>query len=182
MSAARINRACAIKSRTACFCGNSLRGWQQGAGEVGGVAQQFCCGAEELLAGETPESQLVASLAAGEGSPATPRPRRGRRWRWCRGVAVNLQLRRGKPVGGCRGVGGVGVAVNLQLRRGKPVGGCRGVGGVGVAGNLELRRGKPVGDSGGSPPRRLARLVRGRCRGLRPRRHDREALGRACPV
>ena len=58
------------------------------------------------LGGWRPESQLVASLMSGEGSLATPRPRRGRRWRWWRGVAVNLQLRRGKPVGGCGGVGG----------------------------------------------------------------------------
>jgi len=34
--------------------------------------------------------------------------RRGLRRRWWGGVAVNLQLRRGEPVGGCGGVGGVG--------------------------------------------------------------------------
>jgi len=33
------------------------------------VTQQFCCGAEGLLAGEAPESPLVASLAAGEAVP-----------------------------------------------------------------------------------------------------------------
>ena len=37
------------------------------------------------------------------GYPAAARIRRGLPWRWRRGVAANLELRRGEPGGGCRG-------------------------------------------------------------------------------
>jgi hypothetical protein len=46
--------------------GRGRGGGQPRDGEAGGVTEQFGCGVKRLLAGETPESQLVASLAAGE--------------------------------------------------------------------------------------------------------------------
>ena len=49
--------------------GRWLGGGQPGDGEAGAVTQQLCCRVERLLAGETPESQLVASLAAREAVP-----------------------------------------------------------------------------------------------------------------
>jgi hypothetical protein len=73
--------------------------------------------------GLVPSEAKVRGLAWEAASPGGA-SRSAARWRWGRGLAANLELRRGKPVGGCGGVGGGGLAANLEFRRGKPVGGC----------------------------------------------------------
>jgi hypothetical protein len=58
-----------------------------------------------LPRGSAKPSGTGVALVAGcscEPSAPTGQARRGPQGRWWRGVAGNLQLRRGKPVGGCR--------------------------------------------------------------------------------
>ena len=75
--------------------------------------------ARRLPCSQTGLSRLKPRFA---GYPATARVRRGLQGRWWRGLAANLELRRGKPVGGCRGVGAWGScepsAPTGQARRG----------------------------------------------------------------